>query len=341
VGHLRYWDNKIAQLGIGVAGGVSDQLVKSRMWLRNFQVLDFKVTRNDALETWGSFTCYSDGSKQGNHTGYGYIIKRYNQTMYEGMDYMGPRASVFLAEVRAITTIAKVLMHQCNTKILIRSDSQAAISAISSTNIGSKTVAECRNTLNRLGTRNNVTIAWVKAHAQHVGNEQADQLAKLGARQVIGPARFQYYECSTSFSNSILDKINLLWQQRWDQQPEMYTHSKVFITSIQATKNKFNIILKNENRVTVGKFAQFITGHGYLNYHLNKSNPFIEQNCRKCLQGPETPVHLIESCEAYTNHRRDAFDGQDVLTPGFGWNIAQIQGFLMESDLWTVMDHLQ
>jgi hypothetical protein len=39
--------------------------------------------------------------------------------------------------------------------------------------------------------------------------------------------------------------------------------------------------------------------------------------------------------------RRDAFDGQDVLTPGFGWNIAQIQGFLMESDLWTVMDHLQ
>jgi hypothetical protein len=126
------------------------------------------------------------------------------------------------------------------------------------------------------------------------------------------------------------------------QPPEKYTHSKVFIKSIQVTKNKFNFILKNENRVTVGKFAQFITGHGYLNYHLKKLNPFIEPNCRKCHQGPETPVHLLVSCEAYTNHRRDAFDGQDVLaTPGFGWNIVQNRRFLMDSDLWTVMDYLQ
>jgi hypothetical protein len=80
----------------------------------------------------------------------------------------------------------------------------------------------------------------------------------------------------------------------------------------------------------------------YLNYHLNKSNPFIEPNCRKCHQGPETPAHLIVSCEAYANHRRDAFDGQDVLaTPGFGWNIVQIRRFLMDSDLWTVMDYLE
>jgi ribonuclease HI len=32
-------------------------------------------------------------------------------------------------------------------------------------------------------------FGWVKAHAQHAGNEQADHLAKLGANQVIGPAR--------------------------------------------------------------------------------------------------------------------------------------------------------
>jgi hypothetical protein len=83
------------------------------------------------------------------------------------------------------------------------------------------------------------------------------------------------------------------------------------------------------------------TGHCYLNYHLNKSNPFIEPNCRECHNGPETPAHLIESCEAYTNHRRDAFDGLDVLNPGFGWNIVRIQGFLMESNLWTVMDYLE
>jgi hypothetical protein len=79
VGHLRYWDNKIAQHGIAVAEDVNDQQVKSRMWTRNFEVLDFETTRNDAEDAWGSFTCYSDGSRQGGHTGYGYVIKKIQQ----------------------------------------------------------------------------------------------------------------------------------------------------------------------------------------------------------------------------------------------------------------------
>jgi hypothetical protein len=67
-----------------------------------------------------------------------------------------------------------------------------------------------------------------------VGNEQADRLAKLGACQLIGPARYHYYESSASFSYLITEKINQMWQQRWDLQPEIkYTHSKVFIQSIQ------------------------------------------------------------------------------------------------------------
>jgi ribonuclease HI len=184
VGHLRYWENMSVQLGTGVAEGVNDQQVKSRTWLKNFKVLDFETTRHDSEDSWGSFTCYGDGSRQGIHTGYGYVIKRYNQTIHEGMDYMGPRASVFQAEVRAISTIAKTLMQCCSKIILIRTDSQAAVTAISNTNTGSKTVAECKQLLNRLGAKNNVTIAWVKAHANHIGNEQADRLAKLGACQL-------------------------------------------------------------------------------------------------------------------------------------------------------------
>jgi hypothetical protein len=45
-------------------------------------------------------------------------------------------------------------------------------------------------------------------HAQHAGNEMADHLAKLGADQVIGPARFKYYEATASFSYSLLAKSN-------------------------------------------------------------------------------------------------------------------------------------
>jgi ribonuclease HI len=263
--------------------------------------------------------------------------------MYEGYDHMGPRASVFMAEIRAITTVAHTLMQRKGQNILIRSDSQAAIKAISSTTIDSKTADECRRLLNRLGASNKVTIAWVKAHAKHAGNELADHLAKLGAEQVIGPARFKYYEANASFSYYLLAKSNQMWQSRWDSQPtHKYIQSKFFINNIQENKNKFNFILKHSNRITVGKLIQFLTGHCNLNYHLNHSNNFIETKCRKCGLGPETPVHLMRSCEALNQARRDIFDGHDILQDGFVWYLPQIIRFLQqETDLWELMDLLK
>jgi ribonuclease HI len=72
------------------------------------------------------------------------------------------------------------------------------------TNINSKTVLECRKLLNQLGARNSLKICWIKAHASHAGNEMADRLAKMGANQTIGPARFKYYEASVSTNQSLI-----------------------------------------------------------------------------------------------------------------------------------------
>jgi ribonuclease HI len=182
VGHLRYWEDKIKNYNMAVNEIDNDQLVKSRTWTRNFEVLDFETTRDDALDLWGMWTCYTDGSKLGKYSGYGYyLINKFGCTIYEGFDHMGPRATVFMAEIRAITTVAHTLMHRKNQKIIIRCDSQAAIQAIKNINISSKTVLECRKLLNQLGARNSLKICWIKAHAAHPGNEMADRLAKMGA----------------------------------------------------------------------------------------------------------------------------------------------------------------
>jgi hypothetical protein len=50
VGHLRYWENKIKDYNIEIKEKDSDKLVKSRSWVRNFEVLDFETTRNDATD---------------------------------------------------------------------------------------------------------------------------------------------------------------------------------------------------------------------------------------------------------------------------------------------------
>jgi hypothetical protein len=74
-GHLRYWERKLNQYDIAVTEGDNDQQAKSRTWERNFEVMDFETTRNDANDAYGSYTCYSDGSRLANHSGYGYAIK--------------------------------------------------------------------------------------------------------------------------------------------------------------------------------------------------------------------------------------------------------------------------
>jgi ribonuclease HI len=342
VGHLRYWERKTNLFGIKVTEADNDLQAKLRTWERNFEVMDFETTRNDAKDAYGSYTCYSDGSRLANHSGYGYVINKFNRPIYEGFDYMGPKATVFLAEVRAISTIATVLMQCKKQKIVIRCDSQAAIKAISSINICSKTVAECRRLLNKLGSKNTVSISWIKAHSAHAGNESADRLAKMGANQTIGPPRFKYYEASASFSQSLIERSNRKWQRRWDKDPTMYKHSKCFIKLIKNNITKLNHLLKYRDRDTVGKVIQFITGHCNFMYYTSKIHNFLDPSCRRCQEEDETPIHLIKDCKTLIYTRRMVFDGQEVLNDNFDWNATQVLRFMkMGHNIWDEMNQHQ
>jgi ribonuclease HI len=125
---------------------------------------------------------------------------------------MGPAATVFQAEVKASTMVCQTLKQRKDMDILIRCDSQAAIAAIMSINIVSKTVLECRELLNKLGSKNRVTLSWIKAHANHLVNELADHLAKSGTTQRgNGPWS---HEPASHFKNNLLTKINVQWQKK-------------------------------------------------------------------------------------------------------------------------------
>jgi ribonuclease HI len=253
---------------------------------------------------------------------------------------MGLKATVFMAEIRAITTVAHTLMQRKNQKIIIRCDSQAAIQAINNININSKTVLECRKLLNQLGARNSLKICWIKAHASHAGNEMADRLAKMGANQTIGPARFKYYEASVSTNQSLIARCNQNWQARWDEDPTKYMQSKCFIQTVSNNTSKFNSMMRNSNRQEIGRLVQYITGHCTLNYHANKQNYLLDPQCRRCGKAPETPIHLTRSCESLTEARINLFEGHDILNDGFNWSCAQLLEFLTKSGIWDQLDYL-
>ena len=73
-------------------------------------------------------------------------------------------------------------------RILIFSDSQAALKAISGLKVISRLVEECQEALSALATLNKVTLVWVPGHHGILGNEMADKLARqASAMPLLGP----------------------------------------------------------------------------------------------------------------------------------------------------------
>jgi hypothetical protein len=93
---------------------------------------------------------------------------------------LGNFATVFQTEIYAILQCACENIRRAykNKRILILSDSQAALKALSGPKGTSELVAECLNALFALAGLNEVTLAWVPGHYGILGNEEADKLAR-------------------------------------------------------------------------------------------------------------------------------------------------------------------
>ena len=138
----------------------------------------------------GDHVCFTDGSKMSESSGAGIHMPDL------GIDesfYLGSLTSIFQAEVFAtlIGGLNMIPTEISGKKIYICSDSEASIKALSSPTVTSKMVKECKETLNRVGLRNHITLIWVPGHSGIEGNERADELARLGSSsRVFGPEPF-------------------------------------------------------------------------------------------------------------------------------------------------------
>jgi ribonuclease HI len=73
-------------------------------------------------------------------------------------------------------------------QILIFSDSQAALKALSSLKVTLGLVAEHWDAPSALANQNDVTLAWIPGHYGLPGNEKAAKLARQGAAMsLVGP----------------------------------------------------------------------------------------------------------------------------------------------------------
>ena len=88
---------------------------------------------------------------------------------------------VFESEACAIDAYARRCMARnelTRKRIVIASDSPAALKALGSMILRSRLVLEYRRNLNILGRRDQLKLMWVPGHSEILGNESADLLAK-------------------------------------------------------------------------------------------------------------------------------------------------------------------
>ena len=334
-GHLLQCSKNLNLMGI--ANPPPDKLTTEKCWDENFKVLDFDLHKNDTFESKDvrNVYIYTDGSKVKDSSGYGFHIKRGNLPTIDCHSHLGKIATVFQAEIVAITNAVKSLKKQHKLNVTIRSDSQAAILAIKSNTIKSKVVKECRSSLNHLGKDNNVTLQWIKSHAGHEGNEMADKNAKKGAEEEgFGPEPFLPVPESYSKQNLNLAMIKI-WQKRWDSNPEFCKQTKLWF---KKPSSKFISFIKKESRQVTGKMVQFITGHCNLLKHQFRIGKNNKSYCRLCKQKDklETPWHLVTECKELKNIREKLFQGQ--VLHSFSWSPQVLLRFCKESSIWSLLD---
>lgn len=322
-GHLNWGLTTLKTLGIDPSDN------DSLKWLLNVQrsySVDLESLKSGLPVSASNTKCYTDGSRYRNKTGYGLGITRNNELIAHENGQLGQDNSVFQCEVMAIQRACILLRELGTSKVTIFSDSQSALLALSSTLVRSETVINCINNLNELADTAEVELKWVKAHADHTGNEYADMEAKSGTTNMENMVKVK--KPVSAIKYTLLDAMYEAWNLRWRSSREC-RQTKIWFPT---TNRKESKNLSKLNRSDLGILVQMITGHNRLNRHEALVNQEGDPSCRLCLEEEETAWHLIGECPALWFNREQAF-GSKFLDLNPEWNTFQMLRFAKWTNL--------
>lgn len=276
---------------------------------------------------------FTDGSKHLGGTGSGAIIK-YKFAQERCHAKLPDHATVFQGELVAVKLVAEHLL-QNRTKgceILIHSDSQAALLALENNDSKSRLCAEVKEKLNRLASKNALSLHWVRGHSGNQGNEEADAQAKRGGGATPTEENSVFVrEPRQLLKRRIQEEGDGKWRERWENST-VARRTKLFFPS---TQNKDTLKLARKDLSNV---IQFCTGFSNLRNHTSKiTKGQIVNFCRICgdTNEKETPEHLTWFCERTRSwarsHLGEFSDGLGDVTAH------QMASFISSSRLKTLL----
>jgi ribonuclease HI len=250
-----------------------------------------------------AITCYTDGSKTENGTGYGFVIttKNNENELHSYSAKLPDYCTVYQAELYAMEAAASWLSDYKGHDIIVLTDSLSGLQSLTKLTINNKSVTDCHRAISELARHNTVTVMWVAGHEGHWGNEKADELAKIGteSEEVCKGHLPQSF-----IKHSINMKVKELEAETWDRKGPY--HSKRALDNKKHHVENIKKLLNSRNNYRIA--IQLITGQAGLNYHLYKIHQANTRTCPKCEMEDETVEHFLGRCPFYAATRYEVFE---------------------------------
>jgi ribonuclease HI len=245
---------------------------------------------------------FTDGSRADSGTGSGIFGLRPKGTL----SFPLGKFTSFQTEVYAILQCAWENLQRAyrNKRILIFSDSQAALRALSGPKVTSELVVECLNALFALTGLNEVTLIWVPGQCGICSNEEADELAGQASTMPLTSP-----EPALGIPKCLAREALRTWTinqhyRTWKDLPGL-RHGKLFISGPCKKRAEDLLQLSRHQLRTV---VAIITGHAPMRMHLCTMDLFKgDPVCRFCIQEAETVQHIICSCDVMARWRVHVF----------------------------------
>lgn len=240
---------------------------------------------------------YTDGSRIDGTAGFG--VYNENISYFFGMQ---EPCTVFSAEITAILFTLKLIQKLPPAKYTICSDSLSALRALQLNQIrGStnQTVLLIKEVIISLIAQGfGIKLLWIPAHSNIYGNDQADNLAKLGARRGMV---FQHGTEIREYSYLIREHITEDWQLSWDRS-DMGRWCYSIIPRVSKNPWFKNLETELGSRMFIKTFSRIMSNHYGLKSHLYRIN-LTDSNMCECGVSYEDFDHVLWSCERYAEKR--------------------------------------
>ncbi|GIY79614.1 uncharacterized protein CDAR_57131 [Caerostris darwini] len=232
---------------------------------------------------------FTDGSKMNGRVGGAFVVYSNCTETHSELFRLSDHATVYSAELMAITQAINFAINARLPSANIISDSRSVLQALENVNNMEREILAIKHLLaNHEGA---IRLCWIKAHADFTGNERADEYAKSATTKEAIDFSMGY---SIPYIKGLIKKDLLeRWQDRWSN----------------STKGRevFAILPEVKTSRIQGDFFtnQLMTGHGCIGIYQERF--FGKSAACSCGHILEDRNHIIYDCPQWNAIRQRFF----------------------------------